>query len=753
MGNKRKAMIPGALLCASVACSGATSPSFPRCELRTAGGNIEVLIDGKQQSHMWGRIDLPGQNAPEKLEQYLDAGIDIYLTNVDLEWNNGWNGDDTYDFRAYEMHLDRILAVKPDIKLVLYVGYAGSAPYKWCRANEDQLALLSNGDRLRMGSFASEKWLRDSTRAMKAFVTHFRNSGYARNIVGINPIMYSNEWHTPSSRNHSPLDDYSQPMREHFRGWLRAQYDGDIARLRAAWGEGDATFESAEIPSEERRLRIGMTPLPFGERDRHVADYETCLNQARERFIIETCKAVKEASDGALLTSIGRNPESLEMLKSPWVDCFHGPYRYQNRKLMNVYAYASRSYPGNGKLGMYQIDTGTHVMPLTGGDSLGIGNIWPGPFRLADNEWESEEILERDVCRAIADNRYVYWNEGGPGWMFPIVNHGTVTYGRFWFDTPGIKKLIARTKELVDRQAALNSKPAARVAVIGANFQEPYLGISGKGINALFDTAAVLYSLQRSGAAAHDYLLEDFASMKDSYDVYIFTNAFYVPAGLRGQIRAKLKAYHATAVWLYGAGYIDEEGAALDNIEALTGFRLGIEHRMAPVQVARPDAESPLFRDVGSFGSRTVAKSNSSDKSLEGYVPEYESRDLPAAFYCEDQRAEVLAVLESGKPGMAAKQEDGFRSIWIGAPEVPWQFYRNLLADAGVHIYCRTGDYLMVNERFAALYCITGGEKQIDLPQPCQVHDALTGEKIGAGVKEIRFTTKAGETRGFVLSP
>lgn len=743
------------LLSAGIAFGGAKPPAgFPRSELRKVDGNVEVFVNGERQSRMWGRIALPGQNAPEKLEQYLDAGIDIYLTNVDLEWNNGWNGDDTYDFRAYEMHLDRILAVKPDIKLVLYVGYAGAAPYKWCRANEEQLVLLSNGDRLRMGSFASEKWLRDSTRAMKAFVTHFRNSRFAKNIIGINPIMYSNEWHTPSSRGHAPLDDYSLPMQAHFRNWLREKYKGEATALRASWGVEDVTFESAAIPSEARRLRIGMEALPFGDRDLWVADYENCLEEARERFIIETCKAVKEASDGALLTTLGRNPQSMLMLQSPWVDSFHGPYAYQNRKLMNVYGYAALSYPSNGKLGMYQIDTGTHVMPLTGGDSLGVGYIWPGPFRLADNEWESLEILERDVCRAIADNRYVYWNEGGPGWMFPIVNHGTVTFGRFWFDTPGIKDLIARTKELVNRQTALNAKSTARVAVIGAQFQKPVLGTGGKSVAGLFNPASVLYSLQRSGAALSNYILEDFASIKPSYDVYIFANAFYVPAELRERIRAKLKADGATAIWLYGAGYINEDGASLENIEALTGFRLGVEHRAGPVQIAQPDAGNRLFRDAGSFGSRTVAKSNSSDKPLETYVPEFESRDLPLAFYCDDPQAEVLALFESsGKTGMAVKREDGFRSVWIGAPEVPWQLYRNLLDDAGVHIYSENGDYLMANERFAALYCITGGEKQIDLPQACQVLDALSGEEIAPEARQIRFTAKAGETRSFTLNP
>jgi len=723
-------------------------------ELVTSEGNVEVHVDGAATSRMWGRLALPGQNAPEKLAQYEHAGIEIYLTNLDMEWNIGWNGDETYDFRPYELHLDRILSVKPDIKLVLYVGYPGAAPYKWCRANEDQLVLLANGDRLRMGSFASEKWLQDHTRAMKTFVTHFLNSKYAENIVGINPIMYSNEWHTPSSRLHPPLDDYSKPMQKHFREWVREKYDDSVARLREAWNDDEVTFETVVIPSQQRRLRIEMEPLPFGSIDPYVVDYELCLNHVREGFIIETCKAVKEASAGAWMTSLSRNPESMRMLKSKWVDCFHGPYRYKHRKLMNVFDYASGSLPLNGKLGMYQIDTGTHVMPLTGGDSLGIGYIWPGPFRLADNEWESVEILERDVARAVADNRYVYWNEGGPGWMFPVVNHGTVTYGRFWFDTPGIKKLVAESKELVDRHAKLNSQSTARVAVIGARFDEPYTGISNRGLKRLFSTQAVLFSLQRSGVVSDNYILEDFASIERDYDVYIFADAFRVSSDLRDVIRTKLKANNATAIWFYGAGYADEEGASLENAEALTGIRLGVDHGTQPVQVAAEAAQSELFRDVANFGSKTVLQSNSSDQPLDLWKPEYTTDELPAIFFGDDPDTETLALFEGdGRPAIVTKDLDGVRSFWIGAPEVPWQFYRNVLKEAGVHVYASDGDYMMANERFVALYCLTAGEKRIELPEDCEVIDALSRELVAESTRTLRFSAKAGETRSFTLNP
>lgn len=74
MMSQHNATIAGGLLLAGLASGGATPPSFPRCELRLVGGNVGVFVAGGRQSRMWGRIDLPGQNAPEKLEQYLGSG-------------------------------------------------------------------------------------------------------------------------------------------------------------------------------------------------------------------------------------------------------------------------------------------------------------------------------------------------------------------------------------------------------------------------------------------------------------------------------------------------------------------------------------------------------------------------------------------------------------------------------------------------------------------------------------------------------
>lgn len=734
----------------------ASTPVLPRAEIKLIDGQTELVVDGRVRSRMWGRLSCPGGYALEKLAQYRGAGIEVFLTDVDMDCTLGWDGEDRYDYAPYEWHVQRIVEAQPDILLVLYVGCAGCAPYLWNRAHEDQLPLLSNGDRLRIPSLASQLWLRDSSEALRRFVRHFQRSPYGRNIIGFNLIQWSNEWHTPTSRLHSPLDDYSAPMLASFRVWLRKHYRDDERALRLAWQDREVTFETATIPEEKRRLAGGGLLRGLGGRDARVLDYQRCYDETKTEFIIGQCRAVKEASLTPVLTCLSRLGERA-MLESPWVDCHHGPYHYKNRKLHHVSGYAFGTYRARGKLHVDQIDTGTHLLPKTGGQALGVNGIWPGPFRLTENTWESLEILERDVAYSVALNGTLYWNEGGPGWMFPILSHGVTTWGRCWYDLPEINRLIIRWKQLLDENRTAGARSAAQVAVVHSDHAATYLAVDAPFEQLVSRQSTTMSMIAFSGVPYDAYSLEDFDHIDRSYVLYIFLNAVFVPASQRAAIRRKLAAEPATAVWIYGAGYADERVADVAQCAELTGLRLRMEETPGPVQVKFAESAHPLLRDldgISAFGTQRIEETNNSYRPLpdQRYVAPTQSVPLPALFWCDDPGVTVLGTLEgSGRPGFVVREDGAFRSIWLAAPQPPWQLLRNIAAYAGVHVYSRDGDQLMANDRFVALYCLSSGEKLIRLPAPRDVLDATEGRLIASATREIRFHARAMETRSFVL--
>jgi len=98
-------------------------------------------------------------------------------------------------------------------------------------------------------------------------------------------------------------------------------------------------------------------------------------------------------------------------------------------------------------------------------------------------------------------------------------------------------------------------------------------------------------------------------------------------------------------------------------------------------------------------------------------------------------------------PGMAVKEFPEWKSIYIGAPNVPSNLLRSIASYAKVHIYSYSDDVLYADRNFITIHAVKPGEKLICLPKKTDVYDAVENRLVA---KEVtRFTDKfeAGETR------
>lgn len=73
--------------------------------VKVIDGVPELFVNGQRSSRMWGRLALPADLGPEKMEQYLPAGIDTYLTAIDATISLCWDGEEGYYFDKYELHV------------------------------------------------------------------------------------------------------------------------------------------------------------------------------------------------------------------------------------------------------------------------------------------------------------------------------------------------------------------------------------------------------------------------------------------------------------------------------------------------------------------------------------------------------------------------------------------------------------------------------------------------------------------------
>ena len=733
-----------------------------KAEVKVVGDRAELFLNGEKVTRMSARAALPGRWAPSKVDQYEHAGIDIYLTAIDHPYSVCWDGAEGYDYAPYDTHVKRLVERKPDIKLILYVGFRGGSPYLWNREHVDQLVLLSNGQRLMAPSLASEVWREDSVEALKRFVEHFENGPYADNIIGYNPILSGNEWFGWSWKAVEPedgFDDFSEPMRRHFREWLRDRYGGDVEQLRDSWKDNDVTFETAEIPSVEERLMVDDPSFfPCCERGNQVADYFRCYNEASSELTIAYCRAVKEAAPVPKLAGVmhgysycGRfmhgypqhhgSGAAQMLMESEWIDFLQAPYAYYNRPFGGVHysQQAPDSVLVHDKLFLDQTDTKTYLVPLR---------------RDAETKWESVQILKRDLSYPLSKNSHCYWLEGGPGTMFPIEPFGGTEWSPLWYDDDDLKDLISSLKDVIDENQAAGTEPASEVALITSNESMYYRKLE-RAFGPLFVEGLRQYILPEVGAPFDDYMLEDFENIERSYKVYIFPNALYVSSERREAIRTKLEEDGATAIWFYAPGYVDETGCDVEHMAELTGIDIALETLKEYLQVDLAESDHPYLADAGDvdgFGSDVDLMGLFKGAHWWDWPSDREHFKFSPTFYVDDEEAVALGELTAvGRPGFAVKDLGKSRSVFVGAPLLPATILRNILDEAGVHLYSRSGDLIYANSGYVTLCANGGGTKTLYLPRVCDVYDALSGELVAENVDSVSLEVQHGEVTIFRL--
>ena len=98
------------------------------------------------------------------------------------------------------------------------------------------------------------------------------------------------------------IGDFSEPMQNYFRKWLREYYNNDVKALKKAWADPEVEFETASVPSMEQQLNTGHGTFRDVSTERDVIDYYRCYADLDSDLFIDFCKVVKEENGEAALT-------------------------------------------------------------------------------------------------------------------------------------------------------------------------------------------------------------------------------------------------------------------------------------------------------------------------------------------------------------------------------------------------------------------------------------------------------------------
>lgn len=727
--------------------------------LTTKQGQAEFVLDSQTCSRVMARVGYPGYEAANKLDQYDGLDCAFYVTSLFEPDMWCWDGESGYDYEIYDAHVRALLSRKPDLRLVLFIGGRAGAPYLWCRNHPEQLITKEDGVATRLGSFASHQWIADSTEAIRRVVSHFESSEFAEHIVGYNPILADNEWRHCLDRD--GFADFSVPMLDGFRSWLRTVYQDDVAELRRRWHDPEVDFDTAGIPTGlERRAWNHSGFFHYIEQCGYkVADYYRCYADLGADLALGYCKTIKDAVCNRKLVGImhaytycGRFfwpfPHSSlynaghRILQSPHIDFFHSPYHYYNRCLGGVHypQVATDSVLLNGKAYLDQIDAKTYVHQ--------------GYNTNARTLWETRQLLLRDAAFSIAKGCHTYWYEMGNG-TFGGQNNAPI-YRGYTYDTPDIRKLIQQLQTLSDRVHAQAPQQVAQVALFTSQNADVYRKLENTYAN-FFVEGLRQFILPYTAVPFDDYMLEDIADVKRSYRVYIFPNAHRITSAQREAIHFRLARDNATALWFYAPGYIDEDGPSMRNMELLTGVTIDRDSdRREVLQASITDTDHVFTRGLAgarSFGSdidpQVFQKRQEWEKWFSSNRDDYR---FSPVFFARDSISRTLARFsDTGESALVVKPMPGWRSVYFAAPLPPTALLRNVFRDSGAHVYSDRHDVVYANSRFAAICCNGAGRRTLALPGTTSLYDALQGGCLVQDAAEFSWCAADNETRLYLL--
>lgn len=713
-----------------------------KATIETHNGTPTLFLDDRPvfaNCQLVGPVNLQGlEGLQSSVRAFAQNGIHIYsIDAVGTEWRGPRPGSSSpYDFTETGPRFMAVLDADPDALFLLRMGFETRYMLDnwWNLAYPDETEVLTTGP-FPSASYASQVWQTQTQDFLRAYIDHLRSLGLYDRVIGYQVATGTcGEWIKDWSSMDPPCGDFSEPMRRAFRQWLRQHYGDDVAALRAAWNDGEVTFETAEVPLTEEQVQTTHYLLRDPRREQKTIDFYACYADVAADAMIGLCRTVKEETAGEKLagaffgyimelswndsffnddygdlnssevSTIQRSGHLglRKALRSPYVDFFVSPYTYAFRGIGGdgLPMQPTESLRVHGKFYFFEEDTLMH------------NNFDPGG-RMHPID-KSIAIYQRNFAQTLTHGIGITWLENDYFVESPLI----VDEARCWHK---------RFQKLGSWALDLNRAPGADVAVILDDESYRYEAIRNNiDIPLIWHQRVV--NLNRFGAPHDLYLLEDLLEGNlPEYKLYIFLNPFHLDDQRRRALKEIVCRDNKVALWLYAAGYINRDAEAavhLDHMTDLTGFRFG-----------RGGSYWGPFMHVTNF-----------DHAITRGIPQDlfwgSTRSIAPNFHLDDPDAtvlgEVVTHLGRCRPGFGVKtleSETGqaWTSVYVATPNVPAPVLRGIARYAGVHLYNEEGDVLYATDDLLAVHTVAGGNRTFALPRRVEAvydlyHDRLLAQ-------------------------
>ncbi len=360
---------------------------------------------------------------------------DVYHPDI-----RAWDSLETFDYSEQERYWKQLLSKCPKARFCLTLSVA--SPPWWDQLHPEELQVYWGGrfehsfqrtDRKTLPSLASKVWRRDACSCLRRFLGWLEESGWADRVWGIQ-LCYGITWEW-GILGSDDFVDYSRPMLEYFRNWLRESYC-TVETLKDSWADKQVSFETAEIPSPQERLQANGDFRVF-PRDRRAYDFQRCLSDVNVDYLLSLAQTVRDFSKrayklgafyGYTLTArehsnyaglygpggLQGGQHALErVLSSGLLDFISSPYAYVDRELgsgLLIQHYPLKSVQHHGLYGYDENDLRTFLNSSEYELDISVGST-----STCDASIQHQRLaLGQSLCRGTS-----YWWTELTDWIGP----------------------------------------------------------------------------------------------------------------------------------------------------------------------------------------------------------------------------------------------------------------------------------------------------------------------------------------------
>jgi hypothetical protein len=705
-----------------------------QAEVRQENGGPSLLLDGKPRVpfvHMSDVIKPPRGYVSE----FAQSGMNLHLITLFNTTIKHWTGAGKYDFKKIDDVIWNSVQRDPEgyfliyINVLTYPGWSGEFPDAAAMGAKGEAATSREGH-LSPASYYSNVYRAQVMDLLRAYVQHIKAQPYSRAVAGF--MLGGGEdgqfYYQVYKGLQTIQDGHSPGDLPLFRAWLRKHYNNDLSRLRAAWNEPDATFETAKPHVSSDKYPGVFFDL---KTQTHELDIQRFLNEEVAQLLVDgltVCKqeigkpviGVAYYGRGMSMLVYPQFAQNSVMFKSDAVDLmgaqpgYYGWRETGNEGMLNWVFDSTRRHK---KIPMLELDFRSHISEYK--------SLWHDTQ--VGRYWDNADLMgamARDAGKSLSVG-------GGAWWM-------EMTGG--WFHDPQIMASIQKLQsagQIIAQEKNTWRKNDVVLVVDEENYfhTTEQLNIwNGPNYHSLaqqqraFNRAGVSYDLL--------YLDDLIADKRDDYKVYVFLNLYHAGPRARDFIETRLKRGGKTLVWQFAPGFITENGLSVDGMKSLTGINFSAD-------LKNKNGLGSVFSSLQNKMAKPMLAGVSGEKmglGIDLYAPR---------FIVEDAAAQPLGTyLSDGKVSAAVKKLDGFTSVFIGPPSgLTPQFFRNIAVSGGATPFIEAGDMAMFHrDSFIVIHGVEGGRKTLRLPFKAKVTEMLTGRVLAQNSDTIPLDIKVADT-------